>query len=151
MKFARRFWFAGVLLLISQTPAFAASSNLGVGVILGDPTGLTFTHRFSTERELRPFLAYDWGNSFEIGVDYRFRRPGAGWLPQELKSTVPFFGIGARIENDNQFGLRLPVGLQYRFAGTPSEVGLELVPGIGLAPDTEAHFEGGFTFTYFLE
>ena len=66
---------------------------------------------------------------------------------QVEKGQLPlFFGLGGRVifrdNQDNRWGLRIPVGLAYEFEGAPFDVFVEIVPTMDFAPDTDFDLEG---------
>ncbi len=82
-------------------------------------------------------------NDFHIQGDYLFHNYG---LIEVKQGRLPlFFGVGARLlirENqDNKFGIRIPVGLAYEF-NEPFDVFVEIVPILDLTPDTDFDLEG---------
>lgn len=165
--------FAALLLTLTLglaplSPAEAAEASgrkLGLGVLLGDPTGFTAVLQTAPGEELRPLLAWSQDVLF-LAADYDFRFPGASWLPAGLRKVVPYAGIGgsllfsgggktgtrANLESGDTFGLalRVPLGLQYRLDKTPLEFSLEFAPGMGLIPSTRFLAEGGVGVTFFL-
>jgi len=153
----------------SQRTAWTGSRgrNLGLGLMLGEPAGLTATFEIQPNEELRPLLAYSFSKLFYFSLAYDFRFPKAQWLPNALSNWVPYAGISGLFifssssdkgekrgpfDSGDTFGvaLQVPLGMQYRLRGSPLEFGVELAPGLGVAPGTYFRFQGGLTVTWFF-
>jgi len=124
-----------------------ASKDLGVGFMVGEPTGLT---------------AKSWtggGNAIDLGVAWSFAGPNDGMTIQgdyiwhnynvfsEVDSgTLPlYYGIGGRLvlgENDSHIGARFPIGINYLFEGSPIGLFIEAAPILEVAPSTDFDIDG---------
>lgn len=127
------------------------SSGIGLGVIIGEPTGLSAKMWTSEKTALDAALAWSLvGNgyihlhadmlmhSFAIEVDQ-------GQLPV-------YFGIGAKLDLASNLGLgvRVPFGMAYLFESAPIDIFIELVPILNLIPATTFSIEGGIGIRYFF-
>jgi hypothetical protein len=156
-------------LLGLAAPAEAQTSGgpFGLGIILGEPTGLTGKVWFDrTEHALQFHLAWDFTDEgFAIFLDYLFhlypwRSPGSGF---ELPLYV---GIGGKLvfnthrhyysrwrdhhHGDVGFGIRVPVGLAMLFKRAPVEIFLEIAVGVRLIPETRGDIDGGIGVRYYF-
>ena len=140
-----------VLLGILSFGLSAQNSGLGVGVIVGEPTG------FSAKSWLSSYDAVDAGLAWSIS--HSWLRVHADYLRHVFdlieveKGQLPlYFGIGAKIGfgNDILIGARVPLGLNYLFDGTPLDVFIEVVPGLEIIPDTKFNMEGGIGVRYWF-
>jgi hypothetical protein len=131
---------------IASSPATAGPGEFGLGIIVGEPTGVNA--KLFLDRGNALDMAAAWSlsgdNDLHLQIDYLYHRYE---LIKVDKGKLPlFFGLGGRVvlrENrDDKVGLRIPVGLAYEFADAPFDVFAELVPILDLAPDTEFDFEG---------
>lgn len=132
-----------LLLCCSAAPARA----LGIGVILGDPTGISLALRTTDRQALTGAVAWSFrGNtSLHLHGDYIFLRDLSddvkGDLQKGLKAVRPFlhYGIGARIKDEieNKISVRFPLGLTGRFNRAPFDIFVEIVPLLDLTPATE--------------
>lgn len=148
----------GALLLAAgwasaQAPGGGANS---AGIIIGDPTGLSFKHWLSATRAFDVAAAWslDHDETLHVHADYlihdfslREDRGELGW----------YYGVGARFvardhhdsgrgrsnDDDDTFGARIPFGLDYFFADHPIEVFLEVAPALELVPDTDLDLDLG--------
>jgi hypothetical protein len=143
--------------------AFAASSdkptgnggNLGLGVMLGDPTGVDLKYWLERDRALHFGLAYAFDNYGELLGDYLFEFPHA-FNGKEGAQFIPYVGIGGALffgsadkghdfhgYNDSvALGVRIPLGIEFIPHGTPIGLTAEIAPGIGLIPGTFGFVQG---------
>jgi hypothetical protein len=166
--------FAIVLaLLVMVGLASAKGGNFGLGIMIGEPTGL------SAKIWLNQKSAVDFGLAWSMNGDGAAHLHG-DYLMHYFKlihverGRLPlYYGIGARVliygdrghyyyyENGNYydryhrknnifFGLRIPVGLDYIFEGNNVDIFLEIAPVLDLIPSTDLDFNGGIGVRYFF-
>jgi len=143
------------LIVLFSAQVFAAEDdNLGFGVILGEPTGITAKFLLSDESAIDAGAGWDTSGDDRIHVyaDYLFH---INDLFDVGKGSLPlFFGAGLRFisieDDDDELGIRLPVGLEYVFPKLPIRIFGELVPVLDLTPDTEFDMDGGVGIRYFF-
>jgi hypothetical protein len=140
-------WLLGGVLQVGAEP-------FGVGIMVGEPTGLSFKQWVSSTTAFAAGAAWSFEGdpAFHIHMDYILHRP----RPVELGSGRWFyyFGLGGRIkleENDSRIGPRLPLGIEYMFDDAPVDLFFEVAPGMDLAPDTEFRMNGGLGIRYFFD
>lgn len=142
------------LALAVLSPSFARAEGpgpFGVGIVIGDPTGLSGNYRLSPQRSIDAALAWSFGSNpgFEIHSDYLWRRPGL--LRAENVKFDLHYGIGARLlslSNSNvsdktRFGPRLPIGLASNFNQQALEVFAEVALVMNVIPATSADLDFG--------
>ena len=144
-------WMLG-LILTSGLQAGNARSGQGMGVILGDPTGLSGKIWLGPHTAVDGAVAWSFRNesAFHIHGDYLFHNFG---LFKIEKGILPlYYGIGGRIklENDTRVGVRLPVGMNYLFQNSPLDIFLEVVPILELIPATEFNFNAALGARFFF-
>lgn len=128
-----------------------AQDGLGLGVIVGEPTGLSLKYWLSDERAFDAAAAWSFSenDSFQIHTDYLIHNFDL-IDPVELSGRLPvYYGVGGRLKlkNDNDgkgrndddalFGIRFPLGITYLFADAPLDFFAEVVPILDIAPDTD--------------
>ncbi len=126
--------------------------NVGLGLMLGEPTGLSF------KLWTRPTVAWDAGAAWSfVEGDYLqihsdFLLHNFNLFRVETGRMSFFYGLGARIKfaSDLTFSLRIPVGIAYEFERTPVELFLEMVPMIDLIPSTGFQMAGAIGFRYYF-
>lgn len=142
-----------LLIFLFIMPALAeGSSRWGIGIILGEPTGLSF--KLWTGRTSAFDAAAAWSFRHEgklhLHLDYlihnfRIFNVKSGKLPL-------YFGIGSRVkfEEDMRVGVRIPVGICYLFKNHPLDIFFEIVPLLDVAPETEFGINGSLGIRYFF-
>lgn len=141
--------------------AAAARPDTGtweLGVILGEPTGLSAKYWMTTSTALDFGAAWSFeqDGNFHLHCDYLYHnfdifKVDEGSLPL-------YFGIGGRVrfEDDHPLdehhgthvGLRLVLGIEYLVAAYPMSVFFEVAPIVDLAPATEGSMNGGLGIRY---
>ncbi|MCC5927318.1 MAG: hypothetical protein JJU41_12240 [Bacteroidetes bacterium] len=140
------------LALSPQANAQTNGGDFGLGVILGEPTGISAKLYTGNGRALDFGAAWSFGNnaSMHLHADYLIHRfdlisVDSGQLPL-------YYGIGARVRmaDNAQAGVRIPIGLSYYFPNDPLEIFFEIVPILDLAPKTSFSGNGGFGIRYYF-
>src|SRR5262245_17209508 len=133
-----------VLFLAGAGRAMAQDKGFGVGVIIGEPTGLSM--KFWQTRSTAIDFAAAWSfideSAFHLHADVLWHKfdlidVGEGKLPL-------YFGLGGRVkfidgnsDDDVWVGIRFPVGLDYLFESVPFDAFVEVVPILDLAPESD--------------
>jgi len=138
------------LLCVGRISYAEDSGNLGVGIILGDPTGPTAKYWLSEK------VAFDIAVGFQEDVSVHGDILFQAWdlFPQPEQGKLgAYLGFGTKIQEkkkDNLFGIRVVGGLNYWTPKYPFEIFLELVPIFELSPDTGTGFDAGTGFRYYF-
>jgi len=131
-----------------------SNHNIGVGVILGEPTGLSlkFWNKKTTAIDAGAAWSFVSGGYFQVHGDFIFHNFNLFRVEKGRMSL--FYGIGARLKfaegRDTTVSLRIPIGLAYEFKKTPVELFLEFVPMLDLVPATEFDLAGAAGFRYYF-
>ncbi len=143
------------LILFFATNVFAIEAKrFGVGIIAGEPTGITGKYIIDDNSALDVGVGWETSgdDEFHIYGDFLYH----WWdLIAVKKGKLPlYFGGGLRFidreKRDDKFGIRIPVGLEYIFDNMPLRAFLELVPVLNLTPDTDFDLEGGIGIRFFF-
>ena len=132
--------------------SFSQDKKIGAGIILGEPTGLSFKYWLTEKTALDAGFAWSFvdENAFQIQADYLIHNFN---LIKVSKGKLPFyFGIGGRLKfsTDVILGVRVPLGLAYIFADEPIDVFLEIVPILDLLPKTDFTIGAAIGGRYFF-
>jgi hypothetical protein len=132
--------------------ASAQVSGFGLGIILGEPTGISAKLWKGETTAIDAAAGWSSGKNsvLHLHADYIFHNFN---LIDVQKGKLPFYyGIGGRVKfaDDTKVGIRIPVGMNYIFAGAPFDIFLELVPLLDLMPDTEFDIKAGLGARYFF-
>lgn len=114
--------------------------NAGIGLMLGEPTGITYKNWTSDRNAFDLGLAWSFGRHDDLSIHADYL-----WHKFDLFNEVDkgqmllYYGIGGRlIAGDNAaLGARVPVGLNYLVENAPVGIFFEIAPIVDLAPDTE--------------
>jgi hypothetical protein len=126
--------------------------NVGLGIILGEPTGISFKMWSSQTVGFDAGAAWSFvnGSFFQIHGDMLFHN--FNLFKVDTGKMAFFYGFGARVKfaDDTTVSLRVPVGISYEFEKTPIELFLEVAPMLNLTPATEVDIAGGVGFRYYF-
>jgi len=149
---------AGLLLMTAQSHA-SVSRTHGLGIILGEPTGLTAKFWTKPDRAVDAGVAFSFDRFVFLYGDYLFHfksysgvRPyagiGLGMLISSGDSKGKYF---SDTRNSVGLGVRIPLGAEWLIPNAPFGVFAELVPGLGLVPGTYGFFQGGIGARFYFE
>lgn len=137
---------AAVLAAFLLTAAVApAGARVGVGIIAGEPTGLSFKKWFDGGTAVDGATGWSLSHGdFYAHCDYLWHRIIDD---EEIGGSVPlYYGVGGRLlisDDDSKVGVRIPIGLDYLFDNGRFDVFVEIAPILNLVPDTEFDLTGG--------
>jgi hypothetical protein len=142
-----------LVLLVTGAPPAGAQVGMGIGAIVGEPTGLT------SKTWLTPKTAFDlavgWSfvdeDAFHLHADYLIHDYGI--FPVQRGALPLYYGVGARLKavhEDTVVGIRAPLGVDYLLATKPLGVFLEIVPVVDVTPRTDLSLNASFGIRYFL-
>lgn len=135
---------------IAEADAQSRPGDTELGVILGEPTGLSLKVWQSDRSAFDAAAAWSFADneSLHVHADYLLH----SWLEVDKGSMAVYYGLGARalLSSNSRFGARIPVGLEYIFQDQPLGLFFEVAPLLDLAPETEFGVNGGIGIRYFL-
>jgi hypothetical protein len=148
----KRLMLLCTFIFIVDAAAHAQGRGFGLGVIMGEPTGL------SAKGWVSPRGALD------AGLAWSFRRDGFLlahadylWHFHDVVNTeqrvIPYIGIGGRFgakDGESIAGIRIAGGLSWWPEGVPIDVFLEIAPVLDLTPATEMSANGGIGVRFFF-
>lgn len=140
--------------LSNNVYAQPSESDVGLGLMVGEPTGLTFKAWTSDINAFDVGMAWSVGNydAISIHADYLWHRFG---VFNEIDSgQMPvYYGIGGRLvlgDPDTHLGARIPIGIAYLFEESPVELFLEVAPIVDLVPETDFDMNGALGVRLYL-
>lgn len=126
------------------------SSDMALGLFLGQPTGLSFRIGLGSNQSLEAKAAWELvgQGSFAAQANWLIEFPGTFVI--EGEDIIPYVGGGVALGVSDQaaLGIRIPFGLVYRFSKAPIELCLEVAPGMNLFPGTNFSGSGGLGIRY---
>jgi hypothetical protein len=147
----------GALLLVSASVVQAQpkgnEGDKGLGIIIGDPTGISFKAWLNSRHAFDLALAWtvERNDALHIHGSYlyhnnNFFSPKRGRMPL-------YYGIGGRVkarEDRTTVGVRIPFGFEYLFEGAPLGLFLEVAPILDLTPNTELDINSGVGIRFYF-
>ena len=136
-----------VIFLVISLSATYAQKNFGIGIILGEPSGLSAK------------LYTGSNNAFDFAAAWSFKGNGNlllqadyVWHSSLTGELALYYGIGGRVifQDDPRVGARIPIGLDYRFSSAPIDIFVELVPILDLIPSTNFNLGGGIGIRFWF-
>ena len=155
-----KYRIAIIMLLLAVASASARTQDdFGIGIIAGEPTGLSLKYWLDEDYAIDGAAA--WSNSendsFQLHGDYlihNYEFLNADEMPA-------YYGIGARLKfkdsdgggrnkHDPIFGIRVPLGVAYHFDDAPFDLFFEVVPVLDLAPDVDLDINAAVGLLYYF-
>jgi len=141
--------FSALCAACSGSEAFARE-GVGVGLIVGEPTGVSLKYWLDRSTAIDAALAVN--GPFQFHADYLVHS-NKSITPSELKGRFPwYYGIGGRIKNshETEVGVRVPVGISYLFADAPLDLFAEVAPVVDVAPTVRLGLNGAAGIRFYL-
>jgi len=133
--------------------AAAQDHGFGLGIILGEPTGVSFKNWIGRREAIDVAVAWSFEGegAIHIHADYMFHNFRLFHI--EKGDLVLYYGIGARVKtvDKTQVGVRIPLGLSYLFERDPIEIFFELGPIMNLTPKTLFRMTTGVGVRYYFD
>lgn len=125
-------------------------SNTELGIILGEPTGISAKFWQSGSTAIDAAVAWSLGKneSVHVHADYLFHNN----MDVDQGVLLFYYGPGARavFADDPRVGARFPLGLQYIIDSTRLSLFFEIAPTFDLIPSTSFGVDGGLGLRFFL-
>ncbi|MBI5475743.1 MAG: hypothetical protein HY964_03295 [Ignavibacteriales bacterium] len=143
-----------ILLILLVVPnSYSQDRGFGLGIMIGEPTGLNAKGWLTKRTAIDAGLAWSFVHetALHVHVDYLIHSfnvfPDAEQLPL-------YYGIGGRIrtgeKRDAQVGLRMVGGIEYMFRTAPIDIFFEIAPILDLTPKTELNMNAGIGARFYF-
>ncbi len=143
-----------ILFLLSIiSVSLAQEKGFGIGVLFGEPTGVSGKLWLGETNALDMAAAWSFKGDGNLLLQADYVWHSFNLLSVSSGKLPLYFGIGGRIifaKNDINLGVRVPVGLDYMFSGAPVDIFLEIVPILDLTPSTDFDIGGGIGVRYWF-
>jgi len=141
-----------IVALLTGT-VFAQERGISLGIILGEPTGLSGKWMMSSRTAVNGAAAWSLGqkDALHLHADYVFHNFAV--FRDDVDNLSLYYGIGGRLllaDKDNFFGARFPVGVEYTFSEIPLNAFFEFAPLLDLLPKTDFDLNAAVGVRYFL-
>lgn len=153
MSTAFRWVLLSILMTVFAAGASAQDGRFGLGIQVGNPTGVTGKHHFGG----RP-LFIDWAVGFSL-FEGRGLNTHLDFLWQPNITTFDrakmdlYFGVGPQLfahNDDLWIGVRAPLGLDFVFDRVPIEVFVEVAAGLWIIEDVDFNIDAGAGFRWWF-
>ncbi len=142
-----------LVLLMCTKNVLAQKSGIGIGIIIGEPTGVSGKKWVSSNAAFNAAAAWSFvgDGALHLHVDYVFHN--FDLFAPDIKNLALYYGIGGRVKlsDNSKFGMRIPVGLNYIVQDQPFDLFFELIPVLDLAPATDFSINGAIGFRFFFQ
>jgi len=130
----------------------AQDSGFGLGVVFGEPTGLSAKLWTSERTALDATVAWSFYGSGWLHMHADFLIHNFDLIDVSQGSLPLYFGVGGYVGlgSDMWLGARIPFGIAYHFEDAPVEIFAELVPGLALLPQIDFYMGGGIGVRYYF-
>lgn len=139
----------------TQAVQVSKSGDLAIGLVLGSPTGISLKYWTASKSAFDAALGlpFDSDVKFHFHADYLWHAPTNANVPGEM----PFYiGLGGRLRAIDKsdetskidFGLRIPVGLEFIAKNVPLDVFAEIAPVVVFIPKGTLNLDGGIGIRY---
>jgi hypothetical protein len=147
-----RFFFALFFSYALATVSLAAEKQFGLGLIIGEPTGLSGKLRLSHYNSIDAGMAWSFRRSghLHLHADYLWEFPDVIRASEEF---TLFAGIGGRLtfgKREGVLGLRIVGGLAWLPRNSPLELFMEVAPILDIVPATDFSANGGIGVRFFF-
>lgn len=128
-----------------------AQADTAVGVVIGDPTGISARFGLDAEHSFEGALAYSSSDYEGIHVHGTYLWDKARVFKTEADPLYLYYGLGLRLisiskgkyDGDLSVAPRAPLGLRYIFENPDVEIFAELALSLDLTPTTDVDLDGG--------
>ena len=139
-------------IVLFSVVARSQEKGFGLGIILGEPTGISAKKWLDDKSALDGAVAWSLvtPSSFHLHADYLYHNFN---IFNVKKGKLPlYFGIGFRIRigDEDRVGIRIPVGICYIFEQSPLDIFFELGPVLDLTPATRLRLTSSVGIRYFF-
>jgi len=136
--------------LVFSSTTNAQKKGLGAGIIIGTATGVNIKYWINPKNAWDATFAWDLDkNNFQFHFDYLWHDS----TQFSEKNHILYYGIGSKFKSEkdeNKFGLRGVIGLDYFYHKAPLDLFIEVSPGILLIPKTKFEVDFGLGIRYFF-
>lgn len=134
---------------LNTAHAQKSENKVGLGLMVGEPTGISFKAWTSQTTAFDAGLAWSFGRYDAINIhgDYLWHHFGIFGDDVEKGQLPVYYGIGGRIifaddypnpgDDNVVLGARVPVGINYLFESSSVGLFLEVVPIVNIIPETD--------------
>lgn len=153
-----------LVIFVAISPMAQAGESLGLGIILGEPTGISFKNWIGGDKAIDGGIAWSFSGheSIHFHLDYLIHKDGHIRIDEAQGSFPFYYGFGGRLKlredndgdinngKDSLLGIRIPLGLSYRISEMPMDFFIEIVPVLDVVPDTDFDLNAAIGARYYF-
>ena len=136
----------------------AQTKGFGLGIIIGEPTGVSGKGFLSHNTAIDGAIAWSFVDDGSFHIHGDFLMHDYDLISVDDGRLPVYYGIGGRIKfknkdkgsNDDKVGIRVPVGLAYEFPGNKVDAFLEVVPVLDLTPKSQVTVNASIGARYYF-
>lgn len=141
------------LAVLFPARAALAQEGLGVGVIVGEPTGVSVKAWLSRTTAFSAAAAWSFANENALDLHGDYIIHNYNTFPVQSGALPFYYGVGARLkltDTDPAVGIRVPLGISYLFETRPVDLFFEVAPILDITPGTEVRLSAALGARYYL-
>lgn len=143
-----------VILLCSQN-LLSQESHFGLGVLLGDPTGLSAKLKLSNKNAIDGALAW---SSSGLHLHSNYLWDTDNFFKVRDQNFDLYYGIGGRLislnsgnyKNQTSIAVRAPIGINYKIKQTQVQLFAEMALNLNLTPSSDADLDAGIGLRFYF-
>jgi len=147
MKPQRMIFVFAVIAITIVPSSFSQTQGLGVGLSLGNPTGLSVKAWISHTNAIQVGVGWNYHNDSYVEAEYLMHSLHA------IKSKEQFplyYGPGITLGSSNTLGIHFLGGIAWCSRNTPIDIFLHVSPVLYLTPSSEFDVEAALGIRYFF-
>ncbi len=139
----------------SFSPTLSETSHrFGAGLIVGEPTGVSLKYWLNDVMALDGAVGFRARDTDDVDLHADVLWHDYDLIPVSSGRMAAYVGAGPSVifrhDEDNRFGIRVPVGLTYQFENAPVDVFAEVAPILDLSPALQGDFNVGIGVRYWF-
>ena len=148
--------FLSTLTAISVT-AMCQENNFGLGLLSGEPTGISFKQWMDENTAVDGGLAWSFIDEVNLHAHADWLTHNWSFLKNKFgveEGEIPlYYGIGGRIKfgDDTRAGARFVIGFAYIFDNAPFDIFFEIAPVLDVVPKTEINGNSAIGARYWFD
>jgi hypothetical protein len=142
-----------ISLVVLSTSVHAGQGRFGLGVILGEPTGISAKYWNGKTTAIDGAIAWSFEDESALHLHMDYLIHAFGIIDISEGSLPLYYGIGGRFKfqkKDDRVGIRIPLGMAYIFRKAPLDIFFEIVPILELIPSTKIGLNAAIGIRYFF-
>ena len=134
--------------VVSTGNMSSLTGKFGAGLIVGEPTGGSVKYWVNDNLAVDGALGWSTHDHTDLYLHSDVLWHNFDLIPVSQGRLPLYYGVGGLVRfrndgNDNQIGIRVPVGVSYLFDNAPVDIFAEIGPALDVAPDVRGEVTGG--------